>query len=179
MIIANRNILDKLKIVQGDITKLKIDAIVNAANKLLLGGGGVDGAIHRAAGPELLNYCKTIGGCPTGQAVISPGYNLPARYVIHTVGPVYKGRKKDKVLLANCYKNSLNLAADNNLTSIAFPAVSCGVYGYPIEEACSIAVNTVCNFLKNSTKINIVIFVLFSLKHCKVYTDYISKCHNL
>ena len=175
----NRNILDKLRIIQGDITKLKVDVIVNAANELLLGGGGVDGAIHKAAGPELLNYCKTLGGCPTGQAVISPGYNLPAQYVIHTVGPVYKGRKEDKILLTNCYKNSLNLAVDNNLTSIAFPAVSCGVYGYPIEEACNIAVNTVYDFLESTTKINIVSFVLFSLKHYKVYTDYTFKGHNL
>jgi O-acetyl-ADP-ribose deacetylase (regulator of RNase III) len=130
----DKNILAKLEIQQGDITGLDVDAIVNAANTRLLGGGGVDGAIHRAAGPQLLEECRDIGGCPTGEARITRGYNLPARYVIHTVGPVYSGKPQDSQLLTNCYLNSLTLAVENNLATIAFPAISCGVYGYPIED---------------------------------------------
>ena len=123
--------MDKIEIRQGDITRLDVDAIVNAANRSLLGGGGVDGAIHRVAGPALLSECKTIGGCPTGEARLTAGYNLKARHVIHTVGPVYKGRPADAVLLAQCYQNSLRLAAERHLASIAFPAISCGVLRIP------------------------------------------------
>jgi len=168
-----KDILDKIEIRQGDITKLAEDAIVNAANSSLLGGGGVDGAIHRAAGPALVKECRTLGGCPTGEARITKGYNLAARYVIHTVGPVYSGKPRDKTLLTGCYQNSLKLAAENNIHSLAFPAISCGVYGYPIEEACKIAVNTACAFLKNNPTIKKVIFMLFSAGDLKVYLEYI------
>jgi len=166
-------ILEKLEIQQGDITKLTVDAIVNAANTSLLGGGGVDGAIHRAAGPELLKECRGLGGCPTGEARITRGYKLAARHVIHTVGPVYSGTPRDKILLTGCYRNSLQLAADNNLTSIAFPAISCGVYGYPIEEACKIAVDTTGTFLKTNQSITRVIFMLFSSAYLNVYEEYL------
>ena len=168
-----KDILDKIEIGQGDITKLAVDAIVNAANSSLLGGGGVDGAIHRAAGPELVKECRTIGGCPTGEARITGGYNLVARHVIHTVGPVYSGKSKDKTLLTACYQNSLKLAAENHLQSIAFPAISCGVYGYPIQEACEIAINTTCSFLSSNQGIEQVVFMLFSAGDLKVYRDYL------
>jgi len=168
-----KEILDKIKTRQGDITKLDVDAIVNAANSSLLGGGGVDGAIHRAAGSGLLAECRTLGGCPTGEARITGGYNLAARHVIHTVGPVYSGKPEDKSLLSACYHNSLKLALDNQLTSIAFPAISCGVYGYPITEACRVAVDTTFNFLKKNETIKTVIFMLFSAGDLKVYQDYI------
>ena len=130
---------NRLELFQGDITTLAVDAIVNAANESLLGGGGVDGAIHRAAGPELLAECRTLGGCPTGEARITGGYRLPARRVIHTVGPVYSGSDRDPELLAACYRNSLALAAAHALSSVAFPAISCGVYGYPVEAAGAVA----------------------------------------
>jgi O-acetyl-ADP-ribose deacetylase (regulator of RNase III) len=169
-----KEIFDKIEISQGDITQLEVDAIVNAANSSLLGGGGVDGAIHRAAGPELLKECRTVGGCPTGEARITRGYNLPARHVIHTVGPVYSGKPQDKTLLSGCYQNSLKLAAENHLRSIAFPAISCGVYGYPIEQACEIALNTTCDFLRTDQTIDQVIFMLFSTGDLKVYLNYIS-----
>lgn len=168
-----KEILDKIEIRQGDITKLEVDAIVNAANSSLLGGGGVDGAIHRAAGPELLQECRAIGGCPTGEARITGGYNLPARFVIHTVGPVYSGRPQDKMLLAGCYQNSLKLAVDNKIASIAFPAISCGVYGYPIEDACKIAVDNTCEFLKTNKSIEKVTFILFSSGDFSIYENYI------
>ena len=168
-----KEILDKLEIRQGDITKLAVDAIVNAANASLLGGGGVDGAIHRAAGPKLVKECRALGGCPTGQARITRGYNLAARHVIHTVGPVYSGKPQDKTLLAGCYQNSLKLAAGNNVRSLAFPAISCGVYGYPISEAGEIAVDTICSFLKKNQGIDKVIFMLFSPGNLKVYQDYL------
>jgi O-acetyl-ADP-ribose deacetylase (regulator of RNase III) len=169
----DKKILDKLEVKQGDITKLEVDAIVNAANKSLLGGGGVDGAIHRAAGPRLLEECRTIGGCPTGEARITKGYKLPASHVIHTVGPVYSGKPQDSRLLTNCYENSLRLAVENKVASIAFPAISCGVYGYPIEDACKIAVDTTCKFLKSNKSVNKVIFILFSDQDLQVYQNYI------
>ena len=169
----DKEILDKIEIRQGDITTLEVDAIVNAANKSLLGGGGVDGAIHRAAGPELIDECRTLGGCPTGQARITKGYKLPARFVIHTVGPVYSGKPQDSQLLTNCYANSLGLAAENNVKSIAFPAISCGVYGYPIDQACKIAVDTTCNFLKSNPEMEKAIFILFSDADRDVYHSYI------
>lgn len=171
-----KEILDKIEIRQGDITQLDVDAIVNAANTSLLGGGGVDGAIHRAAGPELLAECRTIGGCPTGEARITKGYNLTARHVIHTVGPVYSVKKQDesRKLLSQCYLNCLKLAVENHLSTVAFPAISCGVYGYPIEDACRVAIDNTCKFLKGNKTIKKVIFILFSSQDKKVYDNYLS-----
>lgn len=138
-----------IKVVQGDITALRVDAIVNAANSTLLGGGGVDGAIHRAAGPELKAYCAKLGGCPTGQAKITPGFKLPAKYVIHTVGPVWHGgQSNEATLLANCYRNSLELALKNGVKTIAFPSISTGAYGYPKDEAAKIAVSVMREYEK-------------------------------
>lgn len=166
--------IEKLEILQGDITKISADAIVNAANKTLLGGGGVDGAIHRAAGPELLAECKMLGGCETGEAKITKGYNLPAKFVIHTVGPVwYGGNNNEDDLLANCYKNSLKLAIENNCKSIAFPAISTGVYRFPFERATKIAIKTVKEFLKNYAEIEKVIFVCFSKEDFEKYNELI------
>ncbi len=166
--------MEKIEVRQGDITRLEVDAIVNAANRSLLGGGGVDGAIHRAAGPDLLAECRTLGGCPTGEARLTQGYRLPARFVIHTVGPVYRGRPEDRQLLASCYRNSLALAAQEGARSIAFPAISCGVYGYPLEEACRIAVETTLGFLDADDRIQRVIFILFSEDDRQVYADHIA-----
>jgi O-acetyl-ADP-ribose deacetylase len=166
--------LKNIELLQGDITRLDVDAIVNAANSSLLGGGGVDGAIHRAAGPQLLAECRKIGGCPTGEARITGGYHLAARHVIHTVGPVYQGRPRDRELLASCYRSSLSLAVQNNIRSVAFPAISCGVYGYPIAEACRVAVQTTGEFLEKHASIERVVFVLFSAGDLKVYQDYLS-----
>ena len=168
-------ILGKIELRQGDLTRLEdVDAIVNAANTSLLGGGGVDGAIHRAAGPQLLAECRGIGGCPTGEARMTKGYRLPARHVIHTVGPVYRGAPRDRELLRNCYRNSLELAVQHHLTSIAFPAISCGVYGYPIEAACRVALDTTAAFLGAHPALRKVVFVLFSDADLKVYQDYLS-----
>jgi len=167
----NRNLMERITVVQGDITKLAVDAIANAANTSLLGGGGVDGAIHRAAGPALLAECRAIGGCPTGEARLTGGYDLPARFVIHTVGPIYSGKPEDARLLSQCYFNSLGIAAAHRCTSIAFPAISCGAYGYPIGAACRIAVDTTARFLKDHPEIEKVIFVLFSNKDFQTYSD--------
>ncbi|HON08394.1 MAG TPA: O-acetyl-ADP-ribose deacetylase, partial [Verrucomicrobiota bacterium] len=157
-----KNLADRVEIVEGDITKQKVDAIVNAANNSLLGGGGVDGAIHRAAGPELLAECKTLGGCPTGQAKITRGYKLPAKFIIHTVGPVYRdGKHNEPELLANCYRSCLRLAVENNIKTIAFPAISTGAYGYPLDEATRIAMKETKTFLEKDSTIEKVIFVCF------------------
>ena len=147
---------------RGDITKVATDAIVNAANTSLLGGGGVDGAIHRAAGPELLAECRRLGGCPTGSAKITKGYGLPARHVIHCVGPVYHGgRSGEPQLLAGCYRTALQLAVENGCKTIAFPAISCGVYGYPLADAARIAIGEVAAFIQDNQQIEQVVFVLF------------------
>ena len=161
-----------MRIERGDITKLKVDAIVNAANSSLLGGGGVDGAIHRAAGPDLVRECRTLGGCPTGQAKITKGYRLPAAHVIHTVGPIYTGRGEEAQLLASCYHSSLNLAKEHDLHSIAFPAISTGIYGYPKKPATEIAVTTVGNWLKANPDYPIeVIFICIDYPTYHVYEE--------
>lgn len=160
----------KIKIIKGDITKVKVEAIVNAANKTLLGGGGVDGAIHRAAGPKLLEECERLGGCKTGEAKITKGYNLPAKYVIHTVGPIWRGGKDNEAeKLASCYRNSLKLAIKNKIKSFAFPSISTGAYGFPIEKAAPIALREVKKFLEENETIKKVIFVLFSEKDFQIY----------
>lgn len=160
----------RIELYKGDITKLKVDAIVNAANTSLLGGGGVDGAIHRAAGPELLKFNKKLGGCKTGEAKISPGFNLPAKFIIHTVGPVWNGGKhnEDK-LLANCYLNSLKLAVENKIKSMAFPAISTGIYRFPLERATKIAITEVKEFLEKNDTIEKVIFVCFDEETYEIY----------
>ncbi|MBI5025204.1 MAG: O-acetyl-ADP-ribose deacetylase [Nitrospirae bacterium] len=159
-----------LSIVEGDITRQDTEAIVNAANKSLLGGGGVDGAIHRAGGPKILEECKKIGGCETGQAVITTGGNLKARYVIHTVGPVYRdGLHKEPELLQSAYLNSLKLASSRGIKSVAFPSISTGAYGYPMEEAAEIALKTAIKYLKEYTGIELIRFVLFGQKAYEVY----------
>ena len=160
----------RIDIIEGDITQLTVDAIVNAANKSLLGGGGVDGAIHRAAGPRLLEETRTLGGCETGEAKISGGYRLPARHVIHTVGPVWHGgTNREPELLADCYRNSLALAVKHGLRTIAFPSISTGIYSYPIEKAAPIALRTVKAFLEENPSIEKVIFCTFGNRDYQVY----------
>jgi O-acetyl-ADP-ribose deacetylase (regulator of RNase III) len=159
-----------LQLLQGDITDQDTDAIVNAANRSLLGGGGVDGAIHRAAGPQLLAECRTLGGCQTGEAKITKGYHLKAKHVIHTVGPIYHSEgKKAPELLARCYRRSLELASENKLKSVAFPSISTGAYGYPLEEAAPIALRTVMDYLKSHPEIQLVRFVLFGKEAYQAY----------
>jgi len=172
----------RIEIQKGDITKLKVDAIVNAANTSLLGGGGVDGAIHRAAGPELLEFNRKHGGCQTGEAKISPGFKLPAKYIIHTVGPVWNGGKnnvteavtKEDNLLASCYKNSLKLTVENGIKTVAFPAISTGVYRFPLERATKIAVGEVKKFLEKNESIEKMIFVCFDEETYGVYQSVLS-----
>jgi len=162
---------EKIHLEIGDITKQKVDAVVNAANSTLLGGGGVDGAIHRAAGPRLLEECKTLNGCPTGEAKITKGYNLPAKFVIHTVGPVWHGgNTNEEKLLADCYENSLKLAKKNGIKSIAFPAISTGVYGFPSDRAAKIAAKTAKEFLEKDDTIEKIIFVCFDEKTYQYYS---------
>ena len=161
----NKRILERIEIIQGDITKLKVDAIVNAANAGLCGGGGVDGAIHRAAGKELLAECRTLGGGTTGFAKITKGYKLPAKYIIHAVGPVWRGgNKNEEALLASCYRECMKLGSENGISSIAFPAISCGSYKFPIDKACKIAVNEIVNFLAETNSMIDVRFVCFDEK---------------
>lgn len=170
------NRTNRLELVQGDITKLRVDAIVNAANTSLLGGGGVDGAIHRAAGPQLLKECRAVGGCPVGEARITKGYHLPAKHVIHTVGPIWNGgRKGEDDLLRNCYRNCLKLAEQNGVRTIAFPSISTGAYGYPIEQASGIALETVSGYLDETTEIEKVVFVCFSAADYEIYSAVLRK----
>ena len=157
-----KNLGQKIEIVRGDITKLDVDAIVNAANTSLLGGGGVDGAIHRAAGPELLAECRILGSCRPGEAKITRGYHLPARFVIHTVGPVWRGGEHhEPETLMNCYRSSLQLAVENGIKTIAFPAISCGAYGYPLPDAAQVALKTTRDFLATDDRLHKVTFVLW------------------
>ena len=166
----------KIDIVRGDITKLDVDAIVNAANTTLLGGGGVDGAIHRAAGPKLLEECRALNGCRIGEAKITRGYNLPARFVIHTVGPVWSGGNLGEAeLLGNCYQNSLQLAVENKIKTIAFPAISCGAYRFPIPAAARIAVTTTRDFLATNDQIDNVVFVVASEEIFAAYQKLLAK----
>ncbi len=164
--------MNHIKLFKGDITTLKVDAIVNAANSSLLGGGGVDGAIHRAAGPELLKECRLLNGCRTGEAKITKGYNLPSKYVIHTVGPVWHGGEKgEPELLQQCYINSLSLASKKNLRSIAFPNISTGIYGYPKKDAALVAINTVKDFSANHLDIEEIIFAIFDEENFIIYNQ--------
>lgn len=164
------NMETRIEIIIDDITKQNVDAIVNAANNALLGGGGVDGAIHNAAGKELLAECRTLNGCETGQAKITKGYKLPAKYIIHTVGPIWNGgQNNENELLANCYKNCLKLAVENNIKTIAFPSISTGIYGFPIENASEIALNEILSFLNENKMFELVKIVCFGQNACNIY----------
>ena len=165
-----------IELYRGDITKLNVDAIVNAANNSLLGGGGVDGAIHRAAGKELLEECRLLKGCATGDAKVTKGYNLPAKYVIHTVGPIWSGgREDDALLLQSCYRKSLDLAVEKNVKSIAFPNISTGIYRFPKSDAADIAIETVHQFLNQNNFIEKVIFVVFDDENYQIYKEKLKK----
>ena len=167
---STRSATPRVSVTEGDITRLDVDAIVNAANASLLGGGGVDGAIHEAAGPELLRDCRQLGGCPTGEARLTLGYRLPARFVIHTVGPVWRGGDSgETALLRSCYRESLRLAAEHGLVSVAFPCISTGVYGYPKAEACKVAVAEVAEWLSKHELPRDVAFCCFSAKDAELY----------
>ena len=169
-------ISNRIEIVEGDITKQRVDAIVNAANSTLLGGGGVDGAIHRAAGPELLEECRALGGCPTGQAKITAGYKLPAKWVIHTVGPVWRdGGHGEEELLASCYRNSLALAEQKGARTIAFPSISTGAYGFPMDKAARIAVAELRNFLERNSSMEKVVLVCFGKSAFDVHREAVAE----
>lgn len=168
----------RLELIEGDITTQDTEAVVNAANKRLAPGGGVAGAIHSAAGPKLWEECKKLGGCETGEAKITDAYELPASYVIHTVGPVYSGSSEDPKLLASCYRNSLELAEENDIESISFPALSTGVFGYPVEEAAEVALNTIRDFLQGGTKIKLVRFVLYDSSTLETHEE-VLRCLDL
>jgi len=168
--------LQRIDVILGDITKVEVDAIVNAANKTLLGGGGVDGAIHRAAGPELLEECRQLKGCETGQAKITKGYRLPAKHVIHTVGPIWQGGDANEdELLASCYRSSLMLAVENNVKTIAFPSISTGAYGFPVKRAADIAIREIARLLEENNSIEKVLMVCFDEKTMKAYSEALSK----
>lgn len=170
------NRMGRMGLVLGDITRLEVDAVVNAANTSLLGGGGVDGAIHRAAGPQLLEECRALGGCPVGEARITKGYRLPAKHVIHTVGPTWRGGSQgEPELLRSCYRNSLKIAEQNNVRTIAFPSISTGAYGYPIEQASRIAVETVSGYLDGTSDTEKVVFVCFTSADYEVYSAALRK----
>lgn len=164
--------MERIQVIQGDITKIEADAIVNAANNTLLGGGGVDGAIHRAAGPELLEECRKLNGCETGKAKITKGYRLPAKYVIHTVGPIWRGgNNNEDELLASCYRSSLQLALDNGIKTIAFPSISTGAYRFPVKRAAGIAMREISRFLEKSDGIDKVLMVCFDKDTAEAYTE--------
>ncbi len=170
---------ERIEIYKGDITKLHVDAIVNAANRTLLGGGGVDGAIHKAAGRQLLEECRKLGGCNTGDAKITKGYNLPAKFIIHTVGPVWFGGRNDEdEALINCYKRSLELAVKNNIKTIAFPSISTGAYGFPVERAARIAINEILDFLWDDESIDKITFVCYSQNDFDIYEQLLNELDN-
>lgn len=169
-------ILKRIEVISGDITKVNVDAIINAANNTLLGGGGVDGAIHRAAGPKLLEECRKLNGCETGKAKITKGYKLPAKYVVHTVGPIWRGGDANEdELLASCYRNSLQLAVENKIKTIAFPSISTGAYRFPVKRAAKIAMLEISKFLKGNKSIEKVFMVCFNKDTMDAYTEALSK----
>ncbi len=173
---SENKISDRIQLVQGDITRLEVDAIVNAANKSLLGGGGVDGAIHRAAGPSLLEECKTLNGCATGEAKVTSGYNLPAKFVIHAVGPVWNGGENEEgKFLANAYRNSLRIAKNMKINSVAFPNISTGIYGFPKEKAAGIALDTVKEWLKHNSLPEKVVLCIFDDENTRIYSGMMGK----